>query len=311
MKIGVVFIATGGPKVMRAVRSLRHMEPDIPIHVLMDMTTNTYFRNQSNPSLDDLRTLPNVKVLGLRENSAMVNGAFNAGVAWMEELGFDRACCLHDDLIFPSLLETQGYLSNWFHLLETEADFREASGIAFGHFEALVFWPGNIKHQSGNWHRAPAEWDTMDLESEEVWKRLCVDGVPEHEVDFPSMNFFTLYEGLRGYDRCRYLTRLGPTGFIIPIHTWRAIGGFDEQFGIFYDIVYPSECAVRGLNPIIVAPNSPFLHLHNQTTAFGDPVRGVWGDTLGAFKVKYGMDIDAFWKTHPNWLYEGERNWHK
>lgn len=308
MNVGVCIIATGGRKVLRAVRSLRRMEPDLTIHVLMDMTTNTFRENRSNPSVYDLAALPNVKVWGLTTNPAMVNGAFNAGVRWMNDLGYSHACCLHDDLIFPSLRETRRYLTKRFAQIDSDACLRAASGIAFGHFEALVFWPGNIKHQSGNWHRAPAEWDKLELESKRVWRKLVRDGIPEHEVDFPDMNFFTLYEGLRG-DRCRYASRLGPTGFVIPIDTWKAINGFDEEFGIFYDIVYASECAVRGLPPIIVAPNSPFLHLHNQTQAFGDPLRPPWNDTLGAFTRKYGMDIDAFWKLHSDWSYEGERNW--
>lgn len=308
MKVGVCIIATGGPKVLRCVRSLRAMEPHLPIHVLMDQTTNTWLANQSNPSLDQLLCMANVFALGLRENPAQVNGAFNAGVRWMASLGYTHACCLHDDLIFPALAETRHYLTNRFAQIESEPDLAAASGIAFGHFEALVFWPGNVKHQSGNWHRAPAEWDALDLESDAVWRRLVVSGVPEQEVDFPEMNFFTLYEGLRG-NRLRLASRLGPTSFVIPIATWDALGGFDEEFGIFYDIVYASECALRGLPPIIVSPNSPFLHLHNQTQAFGDPLRGPWQDTLGAFTRKYGMDIDTFWKQHPAWAFEGDRKW--
>ena len=313
MKTGAVFISTGGPKIIRAVRSFKQMEPDLPVHVLMDMTTNTWKANEYNPSLQNLRDQFGVLTEPLLENDGLVNGAFNAGVRWMKELGYERAACFHDDLIFPHLHETRYYLTKWFARVQIEPEFRDASGIAFGHFEALVFWPGNIKHQSGNWHRAPTEWDKLDLESDEVWNKLVKNGVPEHEVDFPDMNFFTLYEGLRGHDTFRYLTRLGPTGFIIPIDKWEEIGGFDEQYGIFYDIVYPSECAVRGWNPVIVAPNSPFLHLHNQTQAFGDPMTNtLFKDTLGSFTTKYGMDIDTFWlKNHPEWIYEGKRNWFK
>jgi hypothetical protein len=239
------------------------------------------------------------------KNKGMVNGAFNAAVKWMDELGYSHACCLHDDIVFSPLPENYRFLQRAFQDIDSNPELKEASGVAFGHFEALVFWPGNVKYQPGNWHRDPAEWAKLDLEARWVWERLCPGGYPEHDVDFPEMNFFTLYEGLRDRTMLRYSTRLGPTGFVIPIIMWKRIGGFDEEFGIFYDIMYPSECAVRGYNPIIVYPNSPFLHLHNQTQAFGDPLTGIWSDTLRGFREKYKMDNDTFWSAHKDWLYEG------
>jgi hypothetical protein len=148
-------------------------------------------------------------------------------------------------------------------------------------------------HEPSEW------WDRLDLESESLWRNLLPGG---QTPGFPMDNG-PAYEVAASTDRpysLRYFcgeldsyTRLGPTGCIVPIAIWEAIGGFDERDGIHYDHEYPMECAMRGFPRIRVIPNVPHLHIHNLSIGFLDPSVGLWGNVGGAFDRKYRSFLES------------------
>lgn len=289
MKTAIAFASTGGQKMARALRSLRRTEPELPVYIVLDVASRTWKANDQNPNLGWFVQQPNVMVRCI-ENSAYINGALNAAMRWIAELGCDYGCLFHDDVIFSPLQEHLGHLSEWFKRLESDAELQKCSALTLSLMQAFV--PNDV------WKRSPVEWDAMDLESESLWQILCPGGKPAgsymesghaYEIHLPEflVQYHAVKEMCRGY-------RLGPSGQIVPVATWETVGGFDETEGIFYDIQYPAECAARGLPLIQMIPNIPHLHLHNQSIGFADPAFGVWSDTMGAFARRYG-EYGAFW----------------
>ncbi len=301
MSVGVFFASTGGNKLTRSVRSFRRMEPDLPIHVVVDTSSNTW---RSDPNFDvpeDVLVMPIV-------NDAHIDGTLNAGTRWMKDLGFTHACLFHDDLVFSPLPENRYHVSRWFDRMETSEKMQNACGLSFGHHECLVYNTGNVKGQSGAWQQEAYKWDLMDLESEGMWRRLCPDGIPTKEVEF--VGWYANHEGHLGNTELRPYhwqasARLGPTGAIYPIDLWEKVGGFDEKYGIHYDTDYPAACAIAGSKPVLCLPNTPHLHLHNLSIGFADPSFGKWGSLHEGFQAKYGKSLADFWQEHQEWLDRG------
>jgi hypothetical protein len=283
--VGIVFASTGGNKMVRTLRSFQKMEPDTPVHIVFDVSSHSWQIDKNNPPKEWFEQQPGVEVIYLVQNNAHINGALNAGIGWMEHLGFKYAALFHDDLVFSPLAEHQRSISNWWRC--TEPLLRISSGFRFTHFETFV--------PEEDSRRKPEDWDKEDLESEELWQYLkghsMVDG---REIRPPGRSFWFKYEGP---DVVRKWNRLGPTGQVVPIKTWRWVGRFDEKEGIFYDGEYPSECFRRGLPPVYAVTNFPYIHLHNQTmNPWRDPAPGVWGDTMAAYVKRFGADWAGFWK---------------
>lgn len=285
--VGVVFASTGGHKIVRAIRSLRRIEPDIPIHVVLDVASNTW-RSNLNPPVAWFESQPNVRVRCFANNS-YINGNLNEGMKWMREIGYEYACLLHDDIIFSPLEIHHGSLSETFNY----PLLKESSGLSFGLFQAFV--------DKQVWRREPAEWDKMDLESVGFWQQLFPGGRPAdyykkggrvYELHFPE--FFVQHLGV---EKAYTWTRLGPTGMIVPVDKWEAIGGFDETRGIFYDSEYPAVCAEKGWPRVFLVPNIPHLHLHNQSIGYADLATGIWNDTEKAFLDRFGQTATNFWAT--------------
>jgi hypothetical protein len=287
MNIGVCFVGTGGNKMVRALRSFQRAEPDLPIHIVFDTSTNSWARNvQSHPASSFEQD--NVKVRCIT-NTGYVQGAFNAGIRWLAELGYSHACMFHDDTVFSPLPENLGHVSEWFMRLDNDPELQLSSGLTFSCMEALV--PSNIV---GHWQRSPEEWDATDLESESLWRTMLPDGKsalyfgsPGSEIGVQLSTWFVKYFAT---EQTCPISRLGPSGFLIPISIWSAMGGFGENEGIYYDMEYPVLCILRGLPPVKVIPNVPHLHLHNQSTAYGDPAVGLWSRDLWSFIAKYGRE---------------------
>ena len=288
MSVGVVFASTGGNKAVRAVRTFQAMEPDLPIHVTMAINSSTYYSlNRAHErQLEGLGA--QVRPI---DNPAFVNGCLNDGVKWMRELGHEHACLLHDDLVFSPLPEHRGSLSEWFPTAASESLPTAWSGLTFAHFECFTHEP--------DMRREPSRWDRTDLEDRALWHDLggydrLHNGSPLYP---PGRDFYIRYEGT---DRFRPWNRLGPTGLVVPIATWEQVGGFDEKWGVFYDIDYPAEVRRRDLAPVWACPNVPWLHLHNQSVnPWADRAPGAWGDTEGGFARKFGYRLTEFW--HTNW----------
>jgi hypothetical protein len=292
MKIGIVFVSTGGNKTMRAIRSLRRMEPEsLTIHICMDVDAKSWY---SSPAVDEFERLPNVVVRRVHGNKFYVNGIMNHAMAWMKELGYDHVCMLHDDIIFSPFKDHAGDLSHWFKMVEVNPLLSVASGITLSAVEAITPEPGIPCVP-----RPPEFWDSMDLESEEFWTRLRLNGnSPEyldqvHQVFPEGLGWFHEYYGVAKIGRC---TRLGSTGQIVPVSTWELVGKFDETFGVFYDMEYPVECYRRRLPPIYIIPNIPFLHLHNQSHGPRDPSdRTLYHNCVDAWYRKFTKElVDEF-----------------
>jgi hypothetical protein len=287
VRIGIVFPSTGGQKIARAVRSLRRQEPSLPIHVLIDASSNTWKLNPICPVVDD--NAP-IKIV---ESHQSVNGGMNRAVEWMRDEGFTHACLFHDDLVFSPLLDNRGYLSTQFDLIAADPTLSAASAAYFGEFEALTWHIGCVRGEPGDWSRPPAEWDSLDLESKSFWRRLCPDGMPLHTVDFNELGFYCDYSpwSMRFMDRG---LRMGPTGQVVNISSWEKVGWFDEFHGLWYDSDFPFSCIVHNLPPIYYLPGAAHLHLHNQSVGFADPARGKWGDFNRAFESKFGKSLTEF-----------------
>jgi hypothetical protein len=286
VSVGVCFVSTGGNKMSRALRSFRRAEPDFSIHVAV--STDDPFELQ-----------PNVEVRRT-SSEGYINGYFNEAVKWMRELGYTHACLLHDDTVFSPLVENIRDLSKWFLRLNTDEALQQASALTLSFMEALVDPPPEDK---GRWHRPPEFWDAHNLESMNLWQKLCPDG--KSAMYFGSEG---AAEGTRLDDwfvkyfvieRITTMSRLGPCGFIIPIATWEVIGGFSEDNGIFYDMEYPVICAMKGMPPVKVIPNVPFIHIHCQST-IANPAVGIWGQDLQSFITKYGKDPASVLWDQPN-----------
>jgi hypothetical protein len=297
LDVGVVFATTGGNKILRAVRSFRRAEPDTPVHVVVDITSNTW-RNGGQHALTPLLDLASVRCV---ENHAHINGTLNRAMEWMAELGHTHACLFHDDIVFSPLPEHLHHISRWFSDAAVE---RAYSALTLSHMEAFVPHDGTVKGQPGNWHESESWWDARDLESESLWRVLCPngqpagyfggegpDGGPIGEVDFGDW-----FVHCTGAYRTHGCLRLGPAGQIVSIDAWQRIGKFDESKGLIYDMVFAVECAMRRMAPVLIVPNIPFLHLHNQSIGFKDPAFSVWNDVTGAFNNHYGWTIGEFWK---------------
>src|SRR5208282_6616548 len=226
MSVGVAFVSTGGSKVARALRSLRRTEPSLPVHIVFNTSANSWARNAETHPPATFEREPNVLVRCIT-NSGYVNGSFNAAVRWLQDLGYSHACVLQDDTIFSPLAEHRFHLSEWFPRIESDPDLASASGLSLAFMEALVR-TGN----SSCWHRSPEEWDVVDLESEPLWRRLCPGpdarpalyfGSPGSDEGVVLSVWFVKYFVT---ERTVSMSRLGPTGFIIPIRVWDALGGF-------------------------------------------------------------------------------------
>ena len=86
VNVGVVFVGTGGNKMVRALRSFERAEPTLPVHIVFDTSTNSWGRNRVHYPSNYFESQPNVLVRCI-SNSGYVNGAFNQALAWLEELG--------------------------------------------------------------------------------------------------------------------------------------------------------------------------------------------------------------------------------
>jgi hypothetical protein len=280
MSVGVVFASTGGNKIVRAVRTFKKMEPDLPVHVTMAVNTSTYYSLNRNHEQKLIDMGAQVRPV---DHPAFVNGCMNDGIRWMKELEHTHACVLHDDLVFSPLKEHSKSLSHWFEPVHNIT----SSGLTFAHFECFTHEP--------DMRREPFRWDNTDLENPQLWRDLMeYDGDHNGSPLYPpGRDFYIRYEGT---DKFRPWNRLGPTGYVIPIDTWEEVGGFDERFGAFYDIDYPAEVRRRNLSPVWACPNVPWLHLHNQSVnPWADRAPGPWGDTEGSFARKFGKRLTEFW----------------
>jgi hypothetical protein len=270
------------------------MEPEIEIHALIDKSTIT-FRMLATP-FEDIRDIDNVCLDSIISNKGYVNGGLNLAVEYMKSNGFDYACLFHDDLVFSPLEIHRHSISEWFqHPL-----LAKSSGLRFNHFETLT--------PTVDMRLSPHEWDRHSLEDEELWNFLAAE-YAKHPTDGgdicpPGRPFWFRYEGP---DKTRKWNRLGPTGQVFPIATWEALGRFDEHEGIFYDSEYPTECFLRKLPPVYAVMNFPFIHLHNQSVnPWADHANGVWSDTEGAFKKRYGGTREDIWWGDWGSRWEGE-----
>ena len=296
--VGVVFVSTGGTKMVRALRSLRRSEPSLPIHIALATSSKVWPSNSAAVPSSYFESQPNVRVLHTF-SQGWINGCFNEAIRWMAELGYSRACCIHDDTVFSPLPENFHHLSEWLTLAECDPVLSASAGLSLSAMEALV-----RTNTPGVWERSPAEWDRTDLESESTWRILLPDGrspiyfgSPGSEDGTTVTDWFVKYFVT---DRIIPMARLGPSGFIIPISVWEQIGGFGETEGIFYDMEYPVRTAELGIPPVLAVPNVPYIHLHNQSTAFGDPATGIWGHDLDSFIHKYGADPAEILRSLPN-----------
>ena len=300
--VGVVFASTGGNKLVRTIRSFRKAEPDLPIHVVIDVESRTWRSSvDSKDILDYLFAQPNVKVDTYRDNTNhWINGTLNAAMGWMKEIGYSHACLFHDDLVFSPLKENRYHVSEWFKRLVTWDRLGVASALSFSCMETFAKNPGTVEGQPGNWTRSPAEWDSMDLESEELWNKLLPGGKPVGyfgiEKPVGKVDFDTWFIHCYGVEKVRLATRLGPTGQIIPITAWEKVGKFDEKEGLVYDLDYPVAAILAGLNPVLYIPNVPHLHLHNQSIGFSDPSTGIWSNCIESFIRYHGWSPTEFWK---------------
>jgi len=281
--VGIVFASTGGNKLIRAVRSFRRIEPNYPcVHVAVDVSSNSWRQTEIPMQQMEDETGAVIRYIATR---AHINGCLNEAMRFMEEEGYSHACLFHDDIVFSPFPEHRGSVSKWF-----TPELLASSGVTFGHFETSGFDP-NEKYA----RRSPEEWDAEDLESDALWSRLMnfqYDNGFEIS-NLPNVNFYARYEGP---DKVRKWNRLGPTGQVVPIATWRAIGKFDEVAGVHYDQDYTSECFRRKLPPVYAVPNIPWLHLHNQSMRpGGDPAPEPWGSTE-AYVRKFGANWPGFWK---------------
>lgn len=313
MKLGLVFVSTGGNKMVRALRSLRIGEPSLPVHIILVTSTRSWEKSRDAVPASYFESQQNVTVRQI-STGAYINGSFNEAMKWMKELGYTHACSIHDDVIFSPLPENASHLSEWFTRIEQEPDLQQASGLTLSFMEALVD-TGRV----GVWERSPEDWDSRDLESVLLWSRLCPAGKPamyfgsegasegiqvpliltEQNVksDLQVSDWFVKYFCT---ETICPMARLGPCGQVVPIEVWEQVGGFSEDDGVFYDMEYPVACALKGFPPVKVIPNTPYIHLHNQSTAFGDPAVGLWGNDLQSFIRKYGKHPSDILRELPN-----------
>jgi len=291
MRTGVVFISTGGNKMIRAYRSFRRMEPDLTVHLFIDVGARSYYHS---PPMSEFEKLPNTAILCTITNRFYVNGAMNQAMEWMKGLGYDHVCMFHDDIIFSPFEEHRRDLSKWFEKIQEDPLLSKASGISLSQVEAITPQPGIPCVPM-----PPEFWDSMDLESEDFWKRLKLDGNCQvyldqvHQVYPEGLGWFIEYYGVAKVDRAG---RLGSTGQIVPVSTWEAVGKFDQEFGVFYDMEYPVACYKRRYPPVYLIPNVPFLHLHNQSHGPRDPSYGtLFHDCVSAWYRKFTKElVDEF-----------------
>jgi len=283
--VGLVFASTGGNKMVRALRSLRRTEPELPVHIIFDTSSKTWNKNKETPTLEWFERQPNVKIECI-ENKALINGCLNAAVHWMGRLGYDYACLFHDDVVFSPLPEHQGHISKWFEPSVWDFELRKASALTLSYIQAFV-----PNQREGLLHSPPEEWDKIDLESESFWREF---GLGEKWEGLLLEKNAVQYHIVGGETK-RPTTRLGPTGQIVPLAVWKALDGFDESEGIFYDIQYPAECITKNMPPVWAIPSVPHLHLHNQSLV-ADPALGIWSNTEEAFAKRYGKSPGDFWK---------------
>lgn len=298
--IGVVFASTGGNKVIRALRSLRRMEPDLRLHVCFDTQSKTWQEGGSE-IYHELSLMPNVDIVRYSDNSNhWINGTLNIAMSWMRELGHTHVCLLHDDVVFSPLPEHRYSLLDWFERVAANHTLRNAAALTLSCLEAFVPHEGCVRGQPGNWHQSAAEWDAMNLEDDSLWRTLLPQGLPAGyfggDESVGTVDLDGWFVHCYCVERVRSCIRMGPSGQIIPVAHWEKVGGFDEEHGLVYDTDYPIRAAIAGLPPVLAIPNIPYLHLHNQSIGYHDPATGPWSDFLGSFVRHYGWDPAEFWK---------------
>lgn len=307
MNIGVVFASTGGEKMARALRSFRRSEPTFPVHIVLDVASNTWKDNPGIPP-EWFVQQPGV-ALRCFESEFYLNGTFNEAVRWMRELGYEYVCLFHDDVIFSPLINHVEYIQQCLDLIEGDDRLRNASGISLPYIQAFS--------DKIVWRRAPSEWNVLDLESEFLWRQLCPNGKPAgywdvkdgpsgtddpgvpRSIKVPEIQYQDFLAFYCVVPEIRKQYRLGPPGQIFPIKAWEAVGGFDQTFGIFYDEDFPAACVSQNLPPVYVVPGVPFLHLHNQSVGYADPSTNLYGEHSEAFKKKFGATVRDFFGDRP------------
>lgn len=282
-----VFASTGGKRIINAVRSFRKMEPHIPVYVMFDISSKSWNNGGGDAVRDWLYSAPHGLIgYGMTENDKHINGVLNAGMRQAEKLGYSHVVLFHDDLVFSPLPEHRGSLAFWLQ----PAFIEGTSGMTFGHLECFVRDPGDPFAR-----RPPAFWDAIDLDSPELWRQMFRFPYNNgYEVELPGQEFYVRYEGP---DKVRKWNRLGPTGQVVPVATWKALGGFDEVAFVHYDQDYTSEVFRRGWPPVYAVPNVPWLHLHNQSMRpDADVAPEPWGRGE-AYVAKFGADWPGYWRS--------------
>lgn len=211
----------------------------------------------------------------------------------MEELNYSHACIFHDDVVFSPLEINKYHISKWFGIVETQ--LYDAPGITLSFIQAFS------NEAPKKWLLTPEQWDQERLESTDLWNVLLPPtrylkhsnyALENTALELKLNNWFAQYYCLNHIEPTM---RLGPAGQIINIKKWNRLGGFDESAGIFYDIQYPSEARVKHESPCYMIPNTPFLHLHNQSIGINDLAKGIWTNQDEAFKNKYGKTYIDLW----------------
>jgi hypothetical protein len=283
-KVGVCFASTGGFKLVRCLKTFIAMEPGFDkYHVAIDASSRSW-REAGHVVFDDLMAPEAVEggvVLKCFANGAHINGILNSAMAWLAEEGYSHVALFHDDLVFPPNVE--GNVSRWL-----TPELLGKGAITFCHLECFKNSTTEL------WaRRHPIEWDSLDLESPELWVQLR-DFQRENAAPIRphGADWFCHYEGC---DKVRKWNRLGPTGQVVPVEMWKRVGGFSETNEVHYDQDYPIKLFRMGLAPNYAVPQVPWLHLHNQSmNPWFDPAPGRWG-SREAMIAAYGADWPGIW----------------
>jgi hypothetical protein len=278
-KVGVIFASSGGYKIIRALRTFARMEPDLgPYHVAIDVTSRTW-RDSGYTIFDELNSEEEVEVRCFA-NTAHINGILNHAMEWMGSKGYTHVALFHDDVVFPPMPNAVSY---WL-----TPELLGKGAITFCHLECF-----KVSKEEQWARRHPAEWDQIDLESNDLWLQLRMfKRENAYRIEPKNEDWFCHYEGC---DKVRKWNRLGPTGQVVPVELWNQVGKFSETNCVHYDQDYPIKLFRMGLPPNYAVPNFPWLHLHNQTmNPWFDPAPGMWG-TREAMIAAYGADWPGIW----------------
>ena len=278
---------TGGPKLRRTLRTLRAIEPDVPIVLVYDWGHPHRDGYGSQADVGANADACGAEVVELALDPRPASPLSELHNAAMRAADAEWVALIHDDFVFNPAVTC--VLSRWRWWLDNQGPERTAGGM-------LSFY--GLFHQNvpNPWHIALDEGDRMDLESPVVWAALKA-ATAGARVYFPHRVPDARFRPVPGQpfsvlaavvDRPRPWPMLAPIS-IVSRRAWERFP-WEPAWSPWYDAQFPQDAIRDGLT-FWALPAEPAIHVGTATRPADPPSCGSFADLA---KARYGETFEAF-----------------